>query len=278
MKMFQPTQPTTCTPNIKSGIYDFMNMHLDLIYCTLIGIPVIPDENQMIPLLKISIDCFTQTRVKYAAAVNRASEAIRHSRITKRRLESYLRTGHPHLEFQQTKSKQEILYVISDNNSLADVSLFEAVADHFKIDAAQEAIKKYKKEAIPEYKKEVKRICENTPLSEYLDKKISGGPRAQLKCEEATFVVGQNVKNCTLNDVTELIGDAFSEYTPTVKVKVIRMGNSYTVTCSFPLTLSEPLILIALQNLELLKKRGLQKLTIGYCTLYSQCEVGLGLY
>lgn len=241
---------------------------------------MIPEEiplNSQIPLLKKSIDFFTQIRVKYAAAVHRANEAIMSSEISKEDLESYLKIGYPHLNIQQIESKQEILYAISNNNSLADVSLFEAVADHFEINAAQEAIKKYKEETIPEYKTEVKRVCENTPLSEYLDEKNTGGPRTQLKCEEAIFVVGQNVKDSTINDVRELIEDAFGEYTPTVKVNVIRTGNSFSVTCSFPLALSEPLILIALQNLELLKKRGLQKLTIGYCTLYSQCEVGLGL-
>ena len=238
----------------------------------------IPEYPDKIPLLKKSIDHFTQIRAKYATAVYIAHEAIMSSKIPKEKLKSYLRAGYPHLKFRQNESKQEILYVISNNNSLADVSLFEAVADEFKINAAQKAIKKYKEETIPEYKEEVKRVCKNTPLSEYLDKKISGGPRTQLKCEEIIFVVGQNVKDSTINDVREIIGDAFGEYTPTVKVKVIRTGNSFSITCSFPLTLSEPLILIALQNLELLKKRGLQKLTIGYCTLYSQCKVGLGLY
>ena len=113
----------------------------------------------------------------------------------------------------------------------------------------------------------MKQFGKEIPLRFSLDKFLSNP--SQFLSETATFEVDRNVDDCTLDDVRVLLKEAFQEMSINVRVIVIREGNSFTVTCSFPLSLSQSLIINARKNIELLKERRVTRLTIGYCTVYS---------
>ena len=63
-----------------------------------------------------------------------------------------------------------------------------------------------------------------------------------------------------------------------VKIKYIKKGNSIIVTCSFPHSLTGALIIKLSENLELLIKNGLMKLTVGYCTIWKKQKIQVYVY
>ena len=201
-------------------------------------------------------------REKFANTVFDASNHMGDIPIDK--LKAYLRRGYSYLrpELEQCNSTDDILDLISEKCSLIDISLMESVANKFNIKQA--------KSFICEYKKSVETFCK-VKLRQYLNEKFSAG--FHLLAETITFLVDRSIDNYTLDDVRILIATAFNELSPNVKLVVIREGNSFIVTCSFPLILSEWLIAAALENINLLKEKRVQRLTIGYCTVYNEQKV-----
>ncbi|XP_019858934.1 PREDICTED: uncharacterized protein LOC109587134 [Amphimedon queenslandica] len=109
-----------------------------------------------------------------------------------------------------------------------------------------------------------------TELSKCLNEKFSYA--SPLQCERITIVVDQNTDDCTLHDIRRLAANTFHKLSPQnsrrIKLNVVRDGDSFTITCSFPLILSEQLITAALNNIDVLKENKVKRLTIGYCTVY----------
>ena len=180
--------------------------------------------------------------------------------ISEKDLRTYLCRGYSHLasKLEKCNGINELLDMLAKECSLTDVSLLEAVADRFKIPPATEAIQKYKKE--------VDEFCEKTLLTECLNKKISSG--SLLESEKITINVRGLAKEHRFKDVKELTQYAFGKFKSHVKIIIIEVKNSFTVTCSFPLILSESLIASVLENLEILKTKGLLQLTIGHGIVY----------
>ena len=201
-------------------------------------------------------------REKFASTVFDACKAMDAVPIDD--LKFYLRRGYSHLrpQLEQCQSRDDILDLISDKCSLIDISLLESVANKFNIHLA--------KSAICQYKKSMEDFCQ-VRLRQYLNKKFSTD--FHLLSETITFLVDRSIDDCTLNDVRILIATAFNELSLNVKLVVIREGNSFIVTCSFPLILTELLIAAALENINLLKQERVQQLTIGYCTVYNEQKV-----
>ena len=158
----------------------------------------------------------------------------------------------------------DILELVCDNSSLDDISVLEYFVNKFNIEEAKEVIEKYK-EAIEELKK--------TKLSQCLNETVSHA--SPLQCEVITIFVDKNANESTLNDVQRLSSAVFENLSRHVRLNVVRDGNSFTITCSFPLILSEQLITAALNNIDVLKENKVKRLTIGYCTVY---EVNRLLY
>ena len=157
----------------------------------------------------------------------------------------------------------DILELICEQCSLTDITLLEETIEHFKIDDA--------KPIIQEYKDSNKKAFGKLPLYQCLNEYFANPPA--LQCEEAVFVVNRSVDDYTIKDIRQFLEVAVEEISPKVTVVVIRKGNSFTIICSFPLTLSALLISTALTNLKVLKEKGIIKLTIGYCTVYDYKEV-----
>ena len=159
---------------------------------------------------------------------------------------------------------KDIIQLIGNDCSLINIALLEGVVERFKVEEAKPALEQYKNEIERFYQ-------EGQPLRNFLDKQLNLG--SPLHCEMATVTVHKSVDEFDLKDIDILMTVAFQRLAPNVKVVVIKEGNSFTITCSFPLTLSESLITSALGNIEALIERGVQRLTIGYSTVYDYNEV-----
>lgn len=151
----------------------------------------------------------------------------------------------------------EILEIVCDKCSLNDIEILEFIVNELDINEAKSVVQEYN-EAIKEFS-EMK-------LSQCLMEKFSYG--SPLSCEKVTIVVDQEAADLTLKDVRRLSGEIFRDLVPQIKLCVIRDDQSFTVTCSFPLRLTEQLIAIALESIEILKENKVKRLTIGYCTVY----------
>lgn len=152
-----------------------------------------------------------------------------------------------------------ILQLICDTKcSLNDIRILEVFVSELNIRKAQDIVQEYK-DAVKEFSK--------TELSKCLNEKFSYG--SLLHCQKINIVVNKNTDDVTIDDVKELLNDLFQdEYSQDVQLEVIRKGQSFTIICSFPLILTEELIATTLENIQLLKKKWIKRLTIGYCTIY----------
>ncbi|XP_019863799.1 PREDICTED: uncharacterized protein LOC109592940, partial [Amphimedon queenslandica] len=138
--------------------------------------------------------------------------------------------------------------------------MLKAIVNELNIESAKGVIQEYS-DAIEEFSKTEVRNCLHDRFSY----------ASPLQCERITIVVDRNTDDCTLDDVRILSANIFHKLSPQssrhIKLNVIRDGNSFTITCTFPLILSEKLIAAVPSNDELEKKQVL-RLTIGFYTAY----------
>ena len=207
---------------------------------------------------------FTGIRDKFTDLIDEISRAMHN--ISYDELKSYvcLRFRHLRPQIAECEDTNGIMQLISDQCQLTNVTVLESVVKKFKIEEAEPAIQLYKDEIENFYQ-------EGRPLRRFLNSQLAFS--SPLQCETATITVNKAVDDYELKDIDILMTVAFEALAPNVKVTIIREGNSFTITCSFPLALSESLITTALENIEALIERGVQRLTIGYCTVYDYSEV-----
>ncbi|XP_019852670.1 PREDICTED: uncharacterized protein LOC109582420 isoform X1 [Amphimedon queenslandica] len=229
-----------------------------------IGNDIQKDYNPIKVPLNFSLEC-KEMRTKWAIAIDSAIKAIA---VDVQELKGFLQILTSNSDIKEKlnacQSKGDVMQIIIDHCSLVDLTLLEGIIDRFKIEESA-------KEHITEYKETVKVFCSDISLRSLLNETISCP--SSLQCETLRFSVDKSVDERTLKDVQDLTKIAFESNSSCIRVVVIKEGNSFIITCSFPLALSESLIATALKNLEQLKKEGLIKLTIGYSTIYSQDEV-----
>ena len=151
-----------------------------------------------------------------------------------------------------------VLEMIHEKCSLINISLLESIMNELEVKDAVSVIS--------EYKASIETFLQSVSLRLSLSEKFSSLP--SLRCETATIYVGRNVDDCTLNDIKELISLAADRLSKRVTLVVVRERNSFIITFSFPVLLSEPLIATALDNIESLIEKGVKKLTIGYGIVY----------
>ena len=207
---------------------------------------------------------FTKIRTMFTDLIDDVAQAMKNS-VRYENLKRYVGRNkdlRPHLAHCQ--NIDEIIELISDECSLINVELLEGVVKKYKVKEAESAILIYKNEIESFHE-------EGRPLRQFLDQYLSSA--SPLQCETATILVHKEVKDYELKDINVLMTVAFETLAPNVRVHVIKEGNSFTITCSFPVLLSESLIATALDNIEPLIERGVKKLTIGYSTVYDHEKV-----
>lgn len=160
--------------------------------------------------------------------------------------------------------KMNLLEFMKEKCSLIEISYLKAFAKHFKIHEAKLIIKQYETAA--------EEFQNNVPLRLSLNETFYKYP--VLKGEIITIQVNRKVDDYTLNDIEDLLQNVFdTKMSLDVDLVAIRKSNSFIIICSFPLILTELLTATAVKNIEVLKQRGIQELTIGYINVYSHGKV-----
>uniref|UniRef100_A0A1X7UTT3 Death domain-containing protein n=1 Tax=Amphimedon queenslandica TaxID=400682 RepID=A0A1X7UTT3_AMPQE len=156
-----------------------------------------------------------------------------------------------------------VIDVIKGECSLTDISLLEAVVEEFGITEAERYIECYRTT--------LKEFCDTMSIDLCLKEKFDAvNTSPSLKCESATYVFDWRPDEKKLKDITDILSKTSGKI---VKIKYIDTGYSIVVTCSFPYSLTGALMIKLNENLELLIKNGLMKLTVGYCTIWKKQKV-----
>ena len=206
---------------------------------------------------------FGSSRKEFALAFSKIRKAINASPPPLEELKEFLEDGYSYLQPQlvHCNSISEVLRIVKDHCTLIDISCLEGIVERFDIKEA--------KTHIQVYKNFIQSLCEKTKAYLCLNEnfKVTKMP-SLLKCETIEFVLDWDPKSCTLEDIKDILSESLEM---NVQIRYIREGNSIIVICFFPLS---PAILIiiakAQESLEVLKKKGLLKLTVGYCTIYDK--------
>ena len=136
------------------------------------------------------------------------------------------------------------------------------LVDDCEIDEAKQHIQDYQ-QAIDDFSQKMRA---RFPLNQSL---LPDGTPHPLRGETITFVMKWVPESVSLDDIENLQTYAFGSLFENVNVIKMGPGNSVIITCSFPFELTGLLMAEAMKNLKLLKKKGLLKLTIGYCTIWN---------
>ena len=205
---------------------------------------------------------FGSLKREYAIALSNIREAISTTPPPLDKLKRFLRDGYSHLKSQiaHSTSIDDVLDVVNDHCTLINISCLEGIITRFKIKEAETHIQTYKNF--------VQSFCKETKASLCLNKsfKVTNTPTL-LQCETAVFVLNWNPKDCTIEDIEDILSESFER---DVEIRYLAKGNSIIVTCFFPLHLTTLLITKAQETLESMKRKGLIQLTVGHCTIYDQ--------
>ena len=203
---------------------------------------------------------FNALYVKFGKMFFNVRQAMAKHTPTIEELKSFLEELNSDLEAEldNIDTLKGVMRLIKKNCSLVDIVILEAVVEHFEITEAQGYIDGYKK-AIDD-------SCQNFSISLCLNEPfdvVKSSP--PLKCEVATFVLGWEPDQHKLKDITGILSKTCGKL---VKIKFIKEGNSITVTCTFPHSLTGAIITKVMENIDILIKNSLISLTIGYCTVW----------
>ena len=209
---------------------------------------------------------FTAMRTKFGRTFLRVQDVIESCQPSIERLKRFLKFTYSELTSQlsATSTIDDILSIVQKKCSLINIKLLEEIVEEFELKEAEKHISAYKQEVAKFCRAMSVRLC----LNETFQVSV---PHTPLKCETATFVLDWNPDEHMLDDVRNLLSATFESLSLTVKVVVIKEGNSIIIKCCFPVHLAMLLIAEAFDNLETLKQRfGLLSLTIGYVTVWNK--------
>ena len=207
---------------------------------------------------------FSKIRGSFGGLILDVIEAMRNN-VDCEDLRLYIELCRNHLapKLAVCQTTDEIVKEIACDCSLIDITLLENAVERFKVTQVKPAIEKYKRE--------IEQFHQQGPLRLFLNQQFSLA--SPLQCEKVIITINREIGEYRLPDIKLLITVAFERLAPHIKVIFIEESNSFTITCSFPFILSETLIATALDNIESLIEKGLQKFIIGYCTIYDEKEV-----
>ena len=199
---------------------------------------------------------------KFATMFSHVSKAIRGKALPLEDIKEYLEIFDSALEAElaEINTLQGVMRLIRKNCGLVDIAILEAVVEHFEISEAQKYIDDYRVVIDDSCRKFSVALCLNEPFDVVKTRPL-------LKCEAATFVFDWEPDEHKLKDVKDILSKAAGKQ---VKIRFINKGNSIIVTCTFPYSLIGSLLIKVIENLDMLKRNGLMKLTIGYCIVWSK--------
>ena len=179
-------------------------------------------------------------------------------------LKTYLRRCFRELKPQlsSAKSFDDVMELVEDKCTIINICCLEAIVDHYDITEA--------KRHITEFKTAVDKFCEKVKTDICINQNFKVASSHHLTCETIEFILEWEADKYTLRDIKDLLSKAFKDQAKSVQVRAIKEGNSIIVTCYAPQYMMDILLVIAKENLSLLKEMRLIKLTIGYFTIYDK--------
>ena len=204
---------------------------------------------------------FTAIRTKFGITFNNIRSKIEGNPPLLEDMKTFLEDCDSLLKpsLAHSKSIRDVLDIVRDKCTLIDINYLEAVVTRFNIKDANSDIESYKK-VIDQFCQSISvRLC----LQEIFPATATATP---LQDETATFVLNWDPDESMLSDITNIMPAVFERLDKWVTVKVIKEGNSITLTCTFPLNLYGLLIAKAHKTVHSIK--GLIRVTIGHCTIW----------
>lgn len=211
---------------------------------------------------------FTSMRVKFGETFYHMYRLIEMSSLTTQNLKEYLEYCCPYLENRLSKceSVSTVLKLVMEKCTLIDIGILENIVSHFNI---KEGLR-----LVENYWKEIDQFCREISIELCLNERFSvTSPLAPLQCETATFIVDWDPSTYTLDDIRNLLSEAFKRLSKLVQVIVVTTGNSILITCTFPLSFTSSLLAEATDSLLILRNKwSLLKLIIGYTTILERIQ------
>ncbi|XP_019862678.1 PREDICTED: uncharacterized protein LOC109591376, partial [Amphimedon queenslandica] len=175
-------------------------------------------------------------------------------------MKSFLQRSFPELsvELSTADDIDSIMSIIVKKCRVNDISIIKTIVKRFKIAEANPLIS--------EYEDEVKAVCGS--LKDFLSQ---NQPEHFNDFETIQFTLGWEPDEHSLDDIRNLLEEAFKELNKRIIVRSIHRGNSIIIICYAPHHLLAALLLEAQDNLTVLMKEfSLIRLTIGHYTVYDK--------
>uniref|UniRef100_A0A1X7TR49 Death domain-containing protein n=1 Tax=Amphimedon queenslandica TaxID=400682 RepID=A0A1X7TR49_AMPQE len=225
--------------------------------------PITPTVEIAIP--QCMSDEFTSIQTSYGRMLYKVRKIMKNKPLPLDDVKEYLCCFKKSLKISLSECRDisEVLSIVENECSLINIKLLQSLVDEFEIEEAE----KY----ITEYKAILKEFCRTVKITLCLNEKFEAlGGSPSLQCETVTYVFDWEPDEHMLQDIKQIISKTSGKL---VKIKYIKKGNSIIVTCSFPHSLTGALIIKLSENLKLLIKNGLMKLTVGYCTIWKKKKI-----
>ena len=211
---------------------------------------------------------FTEVRTLFGNTFIKVHKTLSRHNYPLESLKKNFLSSHRHLKPQVSECntiEDFILNVVQKECDLIDITVLRNLVELTEINEAKVHIESYQ-EAVDEF-------CETMQVKFALKESfLAKGFSLPLRAETIEVTVDWKINKDdqhTLYDVKLLLSDALGRLSIYAKLVVMKQSNSIVIICSFPIHLTSLLIAEATSNLKLLKKQGLLKLTIGYCTIWN---------
>ena len=194
--------------------------------------------------------------------IHNVCEAIEKARPNLKKMKKLIGSCNRDLKakLSHCSSITKVLSIVEEECSLTDYTLLEAVVEEFNVEEAEKHIEKYREI--------LKEFLENNPIARCLKEKFDAvKTHPPLNCEIITYVFDWQPDERMLKDIKDILSESSGKL---VRIRYIDTGNSIVVTCSFPYSLHGVLVARVMENLQLLIKNDLIKLTIGYWTIWEK--------
>uniref|UniRef100_A0A1X7UK54 Death domain-containing protein n=1 Tax=Amphimedon queenslandica TaxID=400682 RepID=A0A1X7UK54_AMPQE len=203
---------------------------------------------------------FNEVRGSFGILIDELVPLIAQSIPSAEKMKSFLQRSFPELsvELSNADDIDDIMSIIVKKCRVNDISIIKTIVKRFKITEANPLIS--------EYEDEVKVVCGS--LKDFLSQ---NQPEHFNDFETIQFTLGWEPDEHSLDDIRNLLEEAFKELNKRIIVRSIHRGNSIIIICYAPHHLLAALFLEAQDNLTVLKKEfHLIRLTIGHYTVYDK--------
>ena len=203
---------------------------------------------------------FNEVRGHFGILRHKIVPLITQSKATVAEMKSFLQLSFPELndDLSNADSIEDIMNVVVKNCRVNDISIIKTIVLRFDITQAEDLISKY----------EDKLKTLSTTLKDFLSQ---NQPQHLNDSNTIQFTLGWEPEEHSLDDIRNLLEEAFKELNKRIIVQTIHRGNSIIIICYGPHHLLAALLLEVQDNLTVLMKGfSLIELTIGHYTVYDK--------